>query len=163
MFSNLDWSSYIISIAKAGSEKLEPSFVLSNSFFLRLLCIYKSTIQPCIKNCCPVWAGAPSCHLELIDKLQKRIFRTVDPSLDISLDPFAHHWNVASLSFSYKYYVGRCSSELAELVQVSILKGGLLVTLINCMIFLSPFLDVTRISMSTVYFLTLLGSGVPSL
>ena len=34
-----------------------------------------------------------------------------------------------------------------------ILEGDLLVILIDCMIFLSPFLDVTRISMSTVSFL----------
>ena len=34
-----------------------------------------------------------------------------------------------------------------------ILEGGLLLTLIDC-IFLSPFLDVTRFSMSTVSFLT---------
>ena len=32
-------------------------------------------------------------------------------------------------------------------------EGGLLVILIDCMIFLSPFLDVTRMSMSTVSFL----------
>ena len=34
-----------------------------------------------------------------------------------------------------------------------ILEGGLLVILIDCMIFLSPFLDVTRMSVSTVSFL----------
>ena len=33
------------------------------------------------------------------------------------------------------------------------LKVGLLVILIDCMIFLSPFLDVTRMSISTVSFL----------
>ena len=33
------------------------------------------------------------------------------------------------------------------------LEGGLLVILIDCMIFLSPFLDATRMSMSTVSFL----------
>ena len=33
------------------------------------------------------------------------------------------------------------------------LEGGLLVILIDCMIFLSPFLDVTSMSMSTVSFL----------
>ena len=27
-----------------------------------------------------------------------------------------HHWNVASLSLFYRYYFGKCSSELAELV-----------------------------------------------
>ena len=41
-----------------------------------------------------------------------------------------------------------------------ILEGGLLIILIDCMIFLSPFLDVARISMSTVSFLAQLGSGI---
>ena len=40
------------------------------------------------------------------------------------------------------------------------LEGGLLVILIDCMNFLSPFLDVTRISMSTVYLLAWLSSGI---
>ena len=34
----------------------------------------------------------------------------------LSLEPLAHHRNVASLSLFYKYYFGRCSSELAHLV-----------------------------------------------
>ena len=41
-----------------------------------------------------------------------------------------------------------------------ILEGGLLVILIDCMIFLSPFLDVTRMFMSTVSFLAWLNSGI---
>ena len=86
----------------------------------------------------------PYCYLELLDKLQKRICRTVGPSLAASLEPLAHHRNVASLIVFYRYYFGRCSSELAQLV---FLEGGLLNILIVCMIFLSPFLDFTRISM----------------
>ena len=35
--------------------------------------------------------GAPSCYLELLDKLQKRICRTVVPSLTASIEPLAHH------------------------------------------------------------------------
>ena len=31
---------------------------------------------------CDLWAGAPNCYLELLDKLQKRILRTVGPSLN---------------------------------------------------------------------------------
>ena len=62
------------------------------------------------------WAGASSCYLELLDKLQKRICRTVGPSLAASLEPLTHHHNVASLSFFYRYYFGRCLSELAQLV-----------------------------------------------
>ena len=69
-----------------------------------------------MEYCCHVWAGAPSCYLELLDKLQKRICRIVGPSLAASLEPLAHRRNVASLSLFYRYCFGRCSSELAQLV-----------------------------------------------
>ena len=42
--------------------------------------------------------------------------------------------------------------------QFLFLEGGLLVILINCIIFLSPFVDITRMSMSTVSFLAELDS-----
>ena len=69
-----------------------------------------------MEYCCHVWAGAPSCYLELLYKLQKRIYRTVGPSIVASLEPLAHCQNVASLSLFYRYYFGKCSSELAQLV-----------------------------------------------
>ena len=87
------------------------------------LYLYKSTIRPCMKYCCHVQAGAPSCYLELLDKLQKRICRTVGPSLAASLEPLAHHRNVASLSLLYRYYFGRCSSELAQLIPLPFSQG----------------------------------------
>ena len=40
------------------------------------------------------------------------------------------------------------------------LEGGQPVILIDCMVFLSPFPDVIRMSMSTVSFLTQLDSGI---
>ena len=76
-----------------------------------------------MEYCCHVWAGAPSCYLELLDKLQKRICRTVGPSLAASLEPLAHRQNVASLSLFYRYYFGRCSSELAQLVPLPYSRG----------------------------------------
>ena len=72
--------------------------------------------------CCH-WAGAPSCYLELLDKLQKWISKTVGPSLATSLEPLAHRRNVASLSLFYRYYFGRCSSELAHLVPFPYSRG----------------------------------------
>ena len=45
-----------------------------------------------------VWTGAPSCCLEFLDKLQKRMSRTAGPSLAASLEILAHRQNVASLS-----------------------------------------------------------------
>ena len=61
------------------------------------------------------------------------VCRTVGPSLAASLEPLAHCQNI---------------------------EGGLLVILIDCMIFLLPFLDVTRISMSNVSFPDQLYSGI---
>ena len=80
------------------------------------LYLYKSTTLSCMECCFHIWAGAPSCYLQLLDNLQKAICRIVDPSLADSLEPLAHHRNVASLSLFYRYYFGRCSSELAQLV-----------------------------------------------
>ena len=61
--SKLDWGSYIISIAKTASKKFG---VLICSVVLYL---FKSTIRPCMKYCCHVWAGAPSCYFDMFDKL----------------------------------------------------------------------------------------------
>ena len=85
--------------------------------------LFKSTIRPCMEYCCHVWAGDPSCYLELLDELQKRICRTSGPSLAASLEFLAHRRNVASLSLFYRYYFSRCSSELAQLVPLSFSRG----------------------------------------
>ena len=69
-----------------------------------------------MEYCCHVWAGAPCCYLELLGKLQKRICTTVCPLLAASLEPLAQRQNGASLSLFYRYYFGRCSLELAQLV-----------------------------------------------
>ena len=68
-----------------------------------------------MEYCCHVWAGAPSCYLELLEKLQKQICRTVVLSLAASLEPLAHCRNVASLSLFYRFFLYRCSSGLAQL------------------------------------------------
>ena len=115
--SKLDWGSYIISIAKTASKKIDV-LICSIKFLSPevALHLYKSTICPCMEYCCHVWAGAPSCYLELLDKLQKQICRTTGPSLAPSLEPLTHHRNVASLNLFYRYYFDRWSSELAQLV-----------------------------------------------
>ena len=89
--SKLDWGSYIVSIVKTASKKI-GALIRSMKFLSPevALYLYKSTIQPCMEYCCHVWAGAPSCYLELLDKLQKRICRTARLSLAASLEPLAH-------------------------------------------------------------------------
>ena len=64
--SKLDWASYIVSIAKTTSMKI-GALICSMRFLSPevALYLYKSTIQQFIEYCCQVWAGAPSCYLEL--------------------------------------------------------------------------------------------------
>ena len=122
--SKLDWGSYIISIARTASKKIGA--LIGSVRFLSpkiVLYLYKSSIRPCMEHCCHVWAGAPIFYSELLEKPQKRIFRAVGPSRASSLKNVAHRQNVVSLSLFCRYYVGRCLSELAELVPLSYFKG----------------------------------------
>ena len=122
--SKLDWGSYIISIAKNASKKIGA--LIGSVMFLSpevALYLYKSAIHPYMEYSCHVWAGAPSCYMDLLDKLQKRLCRIVGASHAASLEPLAHRLNVASLSLFYRYYSGRCSSELAQLVPLPFSRG----------------------------------------
>ena len=71
-----------MSITKTASKKIGA--LISYMKFLSpevVLYLYKSTIRPCIEYCCHAWDGAPSYFLELLDKLQIWIYRTVGLSL----------------------------------------------------------------------------------
>ena len=89
--STLDWVSYIIFAVKTVSRKI-GALIRSMKFLSAVvaLYLYKSTVRPSMKYCCHAWAGAPSCYLELLDKVQKKICRTKDSSLFVSLEPLAH-------------------------------------------------------------------------
>ena len=84
--SALDYGFYIISFAKIAIKKIE-AWICSMGFLSPKvdLCLYKSTIWPCMEYCCHVWAGAHSCYLEMLDKLQKQICRIVGRSFAASL------------------------------------------------------------------------------
>ena len=88
-FCKLYWGSYIISVAKTASKKM-GALVYVRSFFL---------LMSCMEYSCHVWAGAPSCYLELLDKLQKWICGTVGLSQASSLEPLAHRQSVANKYF----------------------------------------------------------------
>ena len=108
-FSKLDCGPYIIYIAKNTSKAI-GALIRSMKFPSpeAALNLYKSTKRTCMECCCHVWAGAPSCYLKLLDKLQKRMCSTVGHSLAACLEPLAYGWNVASLSLFYRSYCGRC-------------------------------------------------------
>ena len=68
--SKLDWGSYVVSIVKTASKKI-GALICSMKFLSPEVALYrsKSTTQPCMEYCCHVWAGAPICYLESLDKL----------------------------------------------------------------------------------------------
>ena len=111
-----------------------------------------------MEYCCHIWAGDPVATLDLLEKLQKQICRIFGPSLGASLEPVnpCESCEVFSIGITLVDVLQNWFNWFHFLF----LEGGLLVILISCMIYLSPFLDVTRMSMSTVSFLTKLNSGI---
>ena len=108
-FSKFDWGSYIISVAKTVSKNI-GALICSMKFLSPevILYLYNSTIRHCMECCCHMWAGATSCQLGLLDKLQKWMCRNVSPSL--VLEVLAHSRNLLN-----RYYFGTCSSQLVQL------------------------------------------------
>ena len=148
--SRLDLGYYIISIAKTASKKIGGLIrsinFLSHEFALYL---YKSNIHSCMKYQCYVWlmllVATWNCQisykngyaallvlhlLPLLNPLLIQLNSFLQVSLFVDVHP---NW------FNWFHFL--------------ILVKGLLIILMDCMIFLSPSLDAGRISMSTVSFL----------
>ena len=83
----------------------------------------------------------------MLDKLQKWIYRTVGPS------PVGSSFTLVNVT---------CSSELAQLVPIPYFLGNSIYYSDRSHDFLSPVLDVRKLSMSTVSFLAQLESGILS-
>ena len=101
--SNLSWGSYIVSIAKTAFKKIELNLTELKSVFLSPevgFSLYQTTIPPCMENCYHVRAGALSCLLDMLDKLQKRLRRTVAPTLAASFEPLTHYRSARPFSRS---------------------------------------------------------------
>ena len=67
--SKLDWGFYLVSIAKTVSKKIEAMKFLSPE---NIMYLYKSTIWSYMEYCYHVMAGAPTCYLALLEKLQQQ-------------------------------------------------------------------------------------------
>ena len=106
--SKLDSSSYIISIAKTASRKIGA--LIRSMEFLSIevaLYLYKST-PSYMEYCCNVWAGAPRCYLEFLQKLQMWICIVTYPELFWA--DWYIHWTMANTSCEiFKICALRCS------------------------------------------------------
>ena len=62
-FSKLDWGTCIVSTAKPITKKIGCFFhsIEFLSFEIEIY-LHESTIQGCMKYCCPVWAVTSNCY-----------------------------------------------------------------------------------------------------
>ena len=90
---------------------------LKNTYHLAAfyICTNPSSVHA-LEYCCHIWAGASLQSLSLLDRIQRRIENLIGPTLASELLPLSHRRDVASLALFYKYFSGRCSSELSSLV-----------------------------------------------
>ena len=102
----------------------------------------------------------PQLLLELLDNYKNEHAGLLVLHLLLLLNP----WLIIEMWPAYIFSIGIILVDVLQdwinWFQFLLLEGSLLVILIDCMIFLSPFLHVTRMSMSTVPFLEQLDSGI---
>ena len=112
--SKLDWGSYIVSIAKSASKKigalihsmkfLSPEVAL---YLYKLPYVWNTVVMSGLMFLVAIW----NCWISY----RNRYAGLLVP-LAASLEPLTHHQNVTSLSLLFRYYFGRCLSELAQLI-----------------------------------------------
>ena len=113
--SKLDWAPTLSQLLKLSPRKLEPWFVLWSFLLQRLLFIsinvpYSHVVMSGLVLLATTWNCWISCKNGYVGLLVLH---------SLPLDCLARRWNVASLlSLFYRYYFGRCSSELAQLVRL---------------------------------------------
>ena len=114
---DLKWNTYIKSVAKVAG-KMVGSLYRSRRYLTAdaILYLYKSQVRPKMEYCCHIWAGAAKNSLSCLDRVQNRLRNLVGDALFSSLQPLSHRRDVASLSLFYRYFHGKCSSELQSLV-----------------------------------------------
>lgn len=114
----LSWKTHIHQVARNASRRLGILFRSRHYFSsLQLLILFKAQVRPVMEYCCHLWAGSSACDLSILDRLQNKAIRLInDPNLTDSLATLSHRREVSCLSLFYRYYHGRCSSELAAAV-----------------------------------------------
>ena len=116
MSSNLSWKNHIHQVAKNASRRLGILFRARQYFTAtQLLILYKSQVRPVMEYCSHIWAGSSACDLAILDRIQSKAVRLInDSSLTCYLQSLSHRRSVSCLALFYRYYHGRCSSEIAE-------------------------------------------------
>ena len=160
--SNLDWGSYIFSIAKTASKKIgasirsmhELSFSCGCSVSINLSYnhVWNTVVMSGLVLLVATWNYWISCKNRYAGLLV------------LHLPSVLNHWLIVEMQPASVISIGITLVDvylnLPKWSHFLIPYGGLLVILKDCMIFLSPFLDVPTMSMPTVSFLSQIDSGI---
>ena len=119
--NTLSWAQHITGIAKKTAKSL---YILGRSSDLlpqqARITVYKDPkdIRPLMEYAAPIWSGAGTASLALLDRLQKRALRLlkIDDPLDAGIVPLVHRRNVASLCVFYRHMFLQPSIELSEIL-----------------------------------------------
>ena len=107
-----------------------------------------------------ICAGGPRCYLELLDKLQKRICRIVGPSLAASLEPC----RIVKMWPASVFPIGITLVDVLQnwlnCFHFLFLERGLLVILIDCMIFCHHSQMLQGCLCQQFFYIAQLGSGI---
>ena len=88
---------------------------LTSQQTIRTICL--TYIRPKMEYSSHLWAGASKCALDFVDRLQSRVLKLIgDDRVVSSITSLGHRRNVSCIVLFYKYYFGKCSSGLSELI-----------------------------------------------
>nr|CAI5868241.1 unnamed protein product [Callosobruchus analis] len=125
----VDLGGYVIILVETKDKKIklygkeylnyEPVFPRKKKLYTpeQLLLLYKAQIRPSLEYCSHVWGCAPKHSLKLLDSIQNRAVKLIDTdNLTKDLHSLQHRRRVAGLSLFCRFYHGRCSSELSQII-----------------------------------------------
>ena len=79
--------------------------------------VYVTYIRPKMEYNSRLWAGASKCALDVVYRIQSRALKFIgDDRVASSITSLGHRRNVSCIVLFYKYYFGKCSSGLSELI-----------------------------------------------
>jgi hypothetical protein len=116
--SDLRWNDHIFDVSKEAAKCL-GFLKRCKKFFTPagLSTIYTAYIRPKMEYNSHIWAGASKSSLELLDRIQNRaIYLIGDEHISSSLNSLGHRRNVGCLSLLYRYYYGKCSRDIRDLM-----------------------------------------------
>ena len=115
---NMSWHNHVVAIAKAASQKLGVLFRTKKLYTSQqLLTLYKALIRPSLEYCSHVWSSAPKHTLRPLDSIERRAIRLIgDHEWTKALDTLEHRRQVGDLTLFYRYFQGKCSADIANLI-----------------------------------------------